>query len=556
MPWTIYRYIAKDMIKLLVTSSAVLVLVISFAAAIKPLSEGLLGAGALLRYVLALAPTMVGFVLPFSAAFASTLVFSRMVNDNEMLVCRAGGISYRTILLPVIFLGLLLTLVLFYLGNWVVPSFYRRAAHMLEKDVMQLIVSQVQQKRPVKLGDMVLYADAVDDSQPPPSISGDRVQPTKLIRLRGVAVGRLGETGRLRSDSTAQKADVLLYRVNDRTWATMSLENVVFYDSLRGDLFHTQQWVLPQVLLPSPLKDDPRFLTWPQMRELGNRPERYDQIRDAKGQLAQAIAAEMLVRQISQLVRDAPPGQRGVRLLGFQKGEEYVLLAPGPQQLASGGGWLKFTAHEVAPVRVEYRRDDQVTRRIEAQQAILTIEPGDPQPEPWIRVELVGARVVDLRDQRRGTEHSSVTLPRARWPAPVLERLIGFESGRLLELAYRDFARVAPVVEAASLLRSHIVRLLRRVVAQLNERAALAVACLLMVLLGALLTIQFSGGTPLVTYFWSFLLATVVVIISHSGENLAAHPDFTRSVGLAVIWSGDLLLLVVVCGSYLRLAKH
>ena len=138
MPWTLYRYILKDLLKLLVISSLVLVLVISVAAAIKPLSGGLLGPGTMVKYVLYLAPTMLGFILPFSGAFASTLVFSRMANDNELLVCRAGGISYGMILLPVVFLGLVLTLTLFFLSNWVVPSFYRSAAFMLEKDIMSL----------------------------------------------------------------------------------------------------------------------------------------------------------------------------------------------------------------------------------------------------------------------------------------------------------------------------------------------------------------------------------------------------------------------------------
>ena len=188
MPWTIYRYIFKDLLKLLVTATLVLVLVISFAAAIKPLSEGLLGPKALLKYVLFLAPTMLSFILPFAAALSSTLVFSRIVEDNELVVCRASGIGYRMILLPVIFLGLMLTLSLFFLSNWVVPSYYRHAALMLEKDMMQVIVSQVEQMRPVTLGNIVLYADAVDDSHAAPVIPGDSVQPSKLIRLRGVAV--------------------------------------------------------------------------------------------------------------------------------------------------------------------------------------------------------------------------------------------------------------------------------------------------------------------------------------------------------------------------------
>jgi len=562
MPWTLYRYIFKDLLKLLVISSLVLVLVISFAAAIKPLSRGLLGPGALAKYVMYLAPTMLGFILPFSGAFASTLVFSRLASDNELLVCRASGISYRMVLLPVVFLGLMLTLTLFYLSNWVVPSFYRSAAVMLEKDMMQVIVSQVHQGRPVALGDRVLYADAVDDSQLPPIIPGQLVQPTKLIRLRGVAVGQLDGRGRLRSDSTAQKADVLLYHVDHQTWATVSLEEVVFYDAMRGDLFYSQQWVLPQLLLPSPLKDDPRFLTWPQMRDLGDQPDRFDQIQFRKQQLAQTIAAERILQKIQSLLVDPTSGgrHRGVTLLGPHSKEQYFLTAPMMKRqvdlLSQSWGKLVLAGQGAQPVRIEYRRGAKVMRRIEADRAVLWIEAGDPQPEPWIHLDLESARVLDLGQQSRGTEHSSVSLPRCRWPTPVLEPLVRFTSSQLMGVAYRSYRDVSSVSHATVMLRNMILHLFRRVVAHLNERAALAVACLLMLLLGAVVSMKIGGGMPLVTYFWSFMSAVVVVIISHSGENLAGQLEVSRAVGLSVIWLGDLLLVAAVSITYLFLARN
>jgi lipopolysaccharide export system permease protein len=554
MPWTIYRYIFKDLIKLLVTASVVLVLVISFAVAIKPLSEGLLGPQALLRYVLYLVPTMLGFVLPFAGAFASTLVFSRLVSDNELLVCRAGGISYRSILLPVVFLGLAMTLGLFYLGNWVVPSFYRQAATMLEKDIMQVIVSQVHSGRPVRLGDMVLYADVVDDSHAPPVIPGNKVQPTKLIRLRGVAVGQLDPSGRFRSDSTAQKADVLLYRVDGQTWATLRLENVVHYDALKGDLFYVQQWSLPQVLLPSPLKDDPRFLSWPQMRALGNKPELYDKIREEKQALAEAISTELILGEIEKNLADDGPGQRAVTLVGTGGGQTYTLTAPLTRR---SGSRLELLSQGQTPVRVEYHVGaGAASRRVTASRGTVWLEAGDPQPEPWVRLELKDASIQDMDQQRAATGHPTFTLPRTHWPTAVLDPLKQYNSSRLLNHAQMTYPGVASVKHAAYMLRFQIVFLFRQVVAQLNKRAALAVSCSLLIVLGAVVSMKLGGGMPLVVYFWSFMSAIVVVIISHSGENLVAHPNANRTTGLIVIWLGNLLLTGVIGGVYLRLARN
>ena len=77
-----------------------------------------------------------------------------------------------------------------------------------------------------------------------------------------------------------------------------------------------------------------------------------------------------------------------------------------------------------------------------------------------------------------------------------------------------------------------------------------------MLLLGAVVSMKIGGGMPLVTYFWSFMSAIVVVIICHSGENLAGQMAVSRAVGLSVIWLGDLLLVVAVSTTYLFLARN
>ena len=96
MPWTLYWYILRDLLKLLALATAVLVLVISAAVAIKPLSDGLLGPVALVKFILYTMPTTLQFALPFGAAFASTIVFNRMAADNEIVACSASGMSYLT----------------------------------------------------------------------------------------------------------------------------------------------------------------------------------------------------------------------------------------------------------------------------------------------------------------------------------------------------------------------------------------------------------------------------------------------------------------------------
>ena len=123
MAWTLYRYILIDIIKLLLLSTSVMVVVLGFGAAIKPLGDGLLDASGLFRFLIVMMPAMLQFALPFSTAFAVTLVFNRLSGDNEILAMSAGGMGYGRIVMPVVMLAAVLGVFLFVMASWVLQAF-------------------------------------------------------------------------------------------------------------------------------------------------------------------------------------------------------------------------------------------------------------------------------------------------------------------------------------------------------------------------------------------------------------------------------------------------
>jgi lipopolysaccharide export system permease protein len=553
MPWTLYRYTFRELCKLLATSAVVLVVVVSLAAAIKPLSEGLLGPTLLARYILYLSPTMLGFAMPFAGAFAATLVFVRMASDNELVVCRACGMSYRSILLPVALLGLVIMVGMFYLSNWVVPTFNRHAALMLEQDLSQLLVTRVRQGLPVTIGEVVLYADQVDDSRKPPVVPGSVVQPSKLIMLRGVAAGRLDDDGRLRRDCTAEAADMMVYRVDGQSWATMRLRNVMYFDAVRGDLLFVEQWMVPQFQLPSPFKDNIRFMSWPELRGLRRDPERYDSIAKQKLELAGQIAAEELLRAAAGQLGDAGGGV--LTLQGSVSGEQYVITSPGVErnesrlELFAGSG-------SGGAVTVAYWVDGLVQRQVQAANGTLWVESEGPGLEPRVHLEVRDARVRDAQLPGQEVEQSSLVLPIVAWSKPLAGPLSRLGLDRLLELSRRDYEKADTVQRAGVRLDRLLRQLASRVITQVHERAALALAGMLVLMLSAVIGMSMRGSLPLVAYFWSFITAIIVVVITYSGQNLASGQDANRTLALVVLWSGDVLLLVAVVLAYSRLARN
>ena len=75
MPLTLYWYILRDLLKLLITSTLVLVIVMSFGFAIKPISDGLLGPWQLVKVIGYTMPGMLTFAMPFAVASGTIICF-------------------------------------------------------------------------------------------------------------------------------------------------------------------------------------------------------------------------------------------------------------------------------------------------------------------------------------------------------------------------------------------------------------------------------------------------------------------------------------------------
>ena len=554
MPWTLYRYILRELLKLLVLSAGVLVMVISFVAAIKPMSDGMLGPVTLLKFVLYTIPTMLGFVLPFAGAFSSTLVFIRMATDNEITACATSGMSYRKILLPVLMLGLALTMGLFYLSNFVVPRYYRLADRTIQRDLVTLLVSQLNQSRPFVFPNtnFVLYADHADIIDPDRLTLQDPA-PEKVVDLRGVAVGQLDLKGRLRSDTTAQRALVFLYRQADtnRSWVMIRLENAMYYDVVRGELSFVGSTDIGPVRLPSPFHDDPKFLSLHELKVLGQNPERYDQVNEATQHLARILAVERLRFKIAQALKSQDI-HGALELAGVQEGDQFFLQCP---KAYLGTRQITLRADEAQPVQIEYATSGQVLRRYEAQKALIQVEQSEFSIEPTVVIQLYETKVYDTRSLGRYSEHPVLNLQRAMWPQRILEsdpKRLRAESLRL-QTEHPPYNKISTIISARTSLADEIVHLGNKIMSQLNQRAANAVACLLLLLLGGVLSIQLKGQMPLVVYFWSFLLAIISIVIIYTGGNMASNAECTLSVGLLILWTGNLMLLAVLFALFYRL---
>ncbi len=570
MPWTLYAYITKETLKLLGMAAAVLVVLISVAAAIKPLSEGLLDPPSLIKFVIYTSPTMLQFALPFAAAFASTLFFSRMVADNEMTACSASGMSYALVLVPIATLGLVLMLGLYVLSNSIVPRFNQAAASMVESDVIRLMVADLNKGHARKMGNMVVYADDAKERLPTPEERveslrrGSRYEPYRVIMLRRVAVSVLGNDGEktdvIRKEGAAQAANIFLYRDGLSTLASFYLQDPVYFDPITGDLGRGSDLTYVH-RLESPLSDQPQFLSGAALKELAADPERFDRIYRLKNDLAQAMARQRLLNLIRQgVARDGP-----LALLG-PGGELYEFndaaamtndQAATPEGIASNELWLRGRGDGpvtlLAYREVEGRR--RLERRFEAKQVRITARQESFDTEPQAIVELRQVTVfAGSRANAASTQHDRHTLAPLHWPTRLVDDLRQASTQTLIN-ASEDATSTSAVVQSGVKLKDAINRLVRQIIAQMHQRANAALTALLVLILGAVLSMTLRGKPALVVYFWTFMATLLTVMLAMAGDTVCRNPQFPLAAGVTLIWLGNVLLAGLLAVTFVRLRR-
>jgi lipopolysaccharide export system permease protein len=553
MPLTLYSYILRELLKLMLTTTGVLVLLMSFGFVIKPISEGLLGPLQIIKVIGYAIPIMFTSALPFAAAFSSTLVFFRLSADNEVMACAASGISYRELLMPVLAVGLALTLSMFVMSNWVVPGFWALVSREIEQDVSQLVMQKINRREVLRLGKLIVYADAATDRVPVEDRPDGQLKPYNRMVLDGVAVGKVDAAeDKIISDYTAERAVVDLYRDPNRdvSYMTMMLTNVTVNqpgESQYSAMGSTERMQLDPQEIPSLFTQKPKFLSLPRLRKVAAEPERSPEVRDAKRKLVGALAEKSVFDRLSLELK------RGELLLAGPNGEQYLITAPSvtigtnSMQLASGG------EGRGPKVEVRVRTRGIVGQKMEANTGEITLVLDELSAEPRFNVNLHTVTIIDPTLPRPGSLRDR-SLRLLRFEEPILGPL---ETSPIPTLqGYAQASGSPKVMQSSKYLSSRISDLVRNILAQLHSRAATSVNCVLVLMLGAVMSMLLRGRVPLAIFFWCFVPTVLAFLTISSGQNLIESQKVNLVMGIGMTWLGDALLLTMILGVYYRLCRN
>lgn len=542
MPLRLYKHQVAELLKIICFTAAVLAVVTAFGAIIKPLvGDAPLSAGQAIKYVgLSLIP-MMQYALPFAAGFGATIVLHRMVTDNEVLAMAVVGLRYRTILTPVLAIGVLLVLVMVLLVQVAIPRVYATMGRVIAGDITGLLAHAVEHGKPVRFGDMEIWAEQMRVLPNPEESQAD-----ERIELRGMVAAKLGPGGGIESDVSAAGAVLDLYEREGIVLIRLAMDDAVSWDSAAGGLRGFPR-LEPTHAVPVPLPErtEPMAMTRSELLAVDADPSRYpaihtlyENLEDVLRQAAQRAAIDKALAEYGYVDFDAAD-QTGHRWRVHAKGLRYGTLqgaSAAPVQVRERtalGDTLRVFLPKVATIFVEEGGLGGLDRRLVINMQDVTVEdpPGSARPNHRAAV-LVG----NLR------QLSIPPPPSDETPAALLAR------GRASEEGSREVRRVLKQIEHQT------ASLHGQVISRLWRRWAVAATAGLLPLLGAILAMNMRSAQPLSIYIVAFVPALLNLVLISGGSGFMRQGDVGG--GLAVMWSGNIVLLLIIGFGWRRLARH
>jgi lipopolysaccharide export system permease protein len=553
-PVTLWRYTAVELWRLVLLTTSVLVVVIVFAAAVRYTAAGKLGPLETLRFmVLAMVP-MLQYALPFAAGFGATLAYHRMAQDNELKAAAASGVSHRSLLVPALASGMLLSAILGLLTANVIPGFLRGMQRMVTEDMTKMVVGSIRSGQALEFGGRMIHADSVREMGP--DAEGNFSQ---VLLLTGVVGVEVDPEGKVQREVTAKQALVGISRNagigeadgSSRTLLTLVLKEASAW-SIDGE--GSIEEARPMTFaMPGGMDDDPKFLTSAQLSRLPENPDRLNIIKTRCQQLAYHIAE----RQCTATIDAALRASKSVRMED-EGGRKFLIRAAGLKWDGATKRWELLPVTPGEPLEVEMRGQtsgEGDRTRMAAQSGAFA---SSLTTDSWWRtltISLELANVITVQGSNTGGERKQRTFAKLRPTPDPLPELLKLSSRELLDKVAKDpvLAGDPFITGPARDLEKRIRKLNREIISKRHERAAISISCMIMVIAGALSAMRLASSMPLTVYLWSFFPALISVITVSAGQQVTHQAGVG---GLAILWSGVGLLVAYVAVAFAMVRRH
>ncbi len=563
---TLHAYLLKDLLKVTMLTLVALTLLMSVLAIIQPLQKLGLAGQQLLALFLYTIPVMLSLTLPVATLFASTLVYGRFSQDNELLAARASGISTLSLLRPALVMGAIVTVLSLAMINVVAPKLSSLAS-LVQDNIRQIFFHQIKSRGYADYARgkerHVIHADAVDPDAnglygivyvvqtAPPSKAAPQKPPVPQPDAKDKAPKRPGVT---LAWSTYASLDFTHDPNGDDEVVIRAVEpSLVSTGGASGLPVGTSKVVEFVMPMDNPIKDKTSFYSWTDLREMLKDPGRNSGVRRDMAKIRESLCSDMLTGEI---VGDIQAGKSFERFV--QGDEQFKIEAAWAQPDKTGTALtsVKPDGKEGKLVTVMVRRGGKTNEIITARQGQVILTWSRLTGKPQVTIKLDTDVTVNYlgASQRRISRATTWTRGEMPLPEDIATRANTVELPDLY--GTRKITSDPKVLGAIDRLKKRrIPQLMSNLIAELHVRVAYGASCFLMVAMGAALGLMFRGGQFISAFALSAVPAAAVIIMLLMGKAMVRNPASSDVLGLACIWGGIGGLLVANVAIYARLAR-
>jgi lipopolysaccharide export LptBFGC system permease protein LptF len=527
----LHQYVFRELFRVFLLATVALTLMLSIGQLVPAIQEFGVSPSQLIRLLGYFLPITLTFVLPMSALFSASLVYGRFAADRELDACRASGISMRTLLYPGLMLAVLVAVSNLVLSFYVAPAFIHRSEKSVKANAEQILFRNIQKKGHYRLPGS------------PYKLFADRAIPEMNI-LEGVVVFESGSEDLI----AAERAKIIINTFSTYNEATIVAQNAYRFDEVSPAFVGMTEIT---ARFPPLLSDDIKFQKIEQLKRIRADKMNFYPIYDLAMQTRAQMAVEMLAADINRKMRQSSDYYQ---LQEIDESRVYLLSAGECIVDPKESCQITLTA-PIQLLQLDKVRNT-MTVKYNSNEGFIALTNDGPQ----LRLELVLRNPTWQREGQSSFVSVRRYVPNIRFPAHLAESLKTDNLLQRLQSAGQDRFAFLPA-PSDQLLRSYesLEKELREVDSdihsEIHSRLVMGLGCVALILMGIALGIQFRGGHMLSAFGASAIPGGVLVVFILSGKELTKNPAVSPMSGVAVIWAGLAVLLVLTLWAYRKLLR-
>ena len=570
MSKTLFWYVFKQLLAVFGLASGVIAGIMSFGGLLKPLMDNGLNlpqVGKMLCYAM---PAMTTYSYPIAALFACTVVYGRLAADNEVTAVRAAGISLGPLGLgfPSVVLGLLVSSLSLVLLSFMVPAATMRVERTVVSNLGQLVVNRITQQHQVRLVQsgsqpLTIFARSAQLAPADPNKPDEQV-----VNLQGVSIVTFtkAQGNKLQVPEEfylAKEVEAHIQQTFDSSSEELPVQMVATLadglkfprtttstqdQALQGGMRTYQFGPLP---LQSPLRENTKFMDIRKLKELRAHPEDSRRMQDSLQDLIRDDQENQYLQSIIDKLKSI-----GVAQFKTTSGDQYSLLpASVAPTIEKDKLILTTTPADTAGIRmIQTRGGDMPSIESSSKTARLRVYPDNDKQELSVTVELIDAVVSESGESApRDSFERTFDIPMPPAIHDIANRTVKQYMQR------KDLPE-----DQRKLLQRNFMKQDNSVVSEMHSRVSFALSCIVLTLVGYGLGVMFKSGNYLNAFAVSVVPAIVSIVLIVTGQhicenvppNIGVHFQNPLNLGLIVLWSGNVMVLIIAIVLLERLRRQ